>query len=175
MWFSSWQDVGRIGISGIVAFTALLALVRLCGNRTIATLNASDFILTVAMGSTVAAMLTSSSLPIASGVAALATLVGLQFVTLWLSVRAPKLRQQAEGGPRLLLHGGAPDERAMTRALVSRDELRQVLRQEGYTAFEQVYAVVLEANGQFSVIETGDNAGEPLEEVLRRTVRSQRK
>lgn len=166
MWFNSWADVGRALVIGTIALAAVLLLVRAVGNRTIATMNASDFILTVAMGSTVASMMTSASVPVAQGVAALATLVGLQAFTLWLSIRMPALRRRTQGAPVLLLHRGQPLEAAMKRVLVSGVELRQVARQEGFSSFDDIEAIILEANGRFSVIGRGGQPGEPLKEVL---------
>lgn len=166
MWIDSWANLGQVFLIGTIALTAVLLLVRVVGNRTIATMNASDFILTVAMGSTVASMMTSSSVPVAQGVAALATLVGLQALTLWLSIRMPALRQRTQGSPVLLLHRGQPLEDAMKRVLVSPVELRQVARQEGFSSFDDIDAIILEANGRFSVIGRGSEPGEPMREVL---------
>jgi uncharacterized membrane protein YcaP (DUF421 family) len=80
------------------------------------------------------------------------TLIGIQAFTVWLSVKYPRLRNQAEGEPVVLLHDRVPRERTMEGAHVSMDELRQAVRQGGYGGFEDIAVVLLEANGHFSVI-----------------------
>ena len=152
MWFSGLGDIARIGISGVVAFVALLASIRLAGNRTLSSMNASDFIVTVAMGTTVATTMLSTEVSIASGVAGIVTLVAIQALTVWTSVKYPRLRHRAEGEPVLLLHDGTPHTATMERARVSMDELRQAVREKGFGGFEDLAAVVLEANGKFAVI-----------------------
>ena len=164
MWFSGWGDIGRVGISGVVAFLALLASIRLAGNRTLSSMNASDFVVTVAIGTTFATTMLSSEVSIASGVAGMATLIGIQAITVWLSVKYPRLRDKAEGEPVLLLHAGTPRRAAMDEARVSMDELRQAVREKGFGGFEEVAVVLLEANGKMSVIpreEEGDGRALP--------------
>jgi uncharacterized membrane protein YcaP (DUF421 family) len=152
MWFGDWGNIGEVVLSGTLMFVALLASIRLGGNRTLSNMNASDFIVTVAVGTTVASTMLSSDVPLASGAAAIVTLIGIQSLTIWLSVKFPRLRQRAEGEPIVLLHDGVPQRHVMKRAHVSMDELRQVVRQHGYGGFADVAVVLLEANGKFSVV-----------------------
>ena len=152
MWFHEWEDIWRIVISGLAMFIALLTSIRLAGNRTLASMNASDFIIVVAVGTTFASTMLSGDVAVASGVAAVVTLVALQAFTVWLSIKHPQLRQRFEGDPVLLLRHGEPILQALKRARVSEVELRQAVRQQGFGGFEGLAAVVLEANGNFSVI-----------------------
>ena len=74
-------------IVGTLAYAALILLLRASGNRTLSKMNAFDFVVTVALGSTLATMLLSADVALAEGVVALALLIGLQFVITWLSAR----------------------------------------------------------------------------------------
>ena len=80
MLFGGWSDVARTLIVGTLAYAALIATLRVSGKRTLAKLNAFDLVVTVALGSTLASVLTSSSVALAQGVTAFVTLIGLQFV-----------------------------------------------------------------------------------------------
>jgi uncharacterized membrane protein YcaP (DUF421 family) len=156
MWFfQGWSDVWQTAASGVVLFAALLAGIRLVGNRTLASMNASDFIVTVvtvALGTTVASTMLSPSISLVAGLTGMATLVALQAISVWLSVRHPRLRQRAEGEPVILLRDGVPVDEHLLAAHVSRAELRQAVRQQGYGDYGQLALVVLEPNGRFSVI-----------------------
>ena len=152
---AGWSDLFRVVISGAGAFVVLLVSIRLVGNRTLSSMNASDFIITVAIGTTFASTMLSRDVPFAAGAAAIVTLIGIQALTVWVSVKYPRLRHQAEGEPVVLLRDGVAQERAMERAHVSMGELRQAVRQQGYGGFNDVAVVLLEANGNFSVVPHG--------------------
>lgn len=54
MWFDSWSDILRIILVGAASYTTLVAILRLSGKRTLGQLNVFDFVVTVALGSTLA-------------------------------------------------------------------------------------------------------------------------
>ncbi|MDX5392667.1 MAG: DUF421 domain-containing protein, partial [Caulobacteraceae bacterium] len=78
--FDGWDPILRILVVGSAAYAALVLVLRASGKRTLSKLNAFDLVVTVAIGSTFSSILTSKGLALAEGVAALALLVGLQFV-----------------------------------------------------------------------------------------------
>jgi len=80
MFFDSWHDLGRVALVGMCAYVALVLMLRLSGNRTLSKLNAFDFVVTVALGSTLATVLLSKDVSLAEGVLAFAVLIGLQFL-----------------------------------------------------------------------------------------------
>lgn len=75
----------RVIIIGAVSYATLIAVLRLSGKRTLSQLNAFDFIVTVALGSTLATILLSSDVAFVEGLTALLLLAGLQLVVAWVS------------------------------------------------------------------------------------------
>lgn len=71
MIFQNWGGIGRTLLVGVLAYVALILLLRLSGKRTLAKLNAFDLVVTVAIGSTLATILLSESVALAEGVVAL--------------------------------------------------------------------------------------------------------
>ncbi|MET3721194.1 MULTISPECIES: DUF421 domain-containing protein [unclassified Arthrobacter] len=67
MWFDSWADILRVLIIGSVLYAALVVVLRVSGKRTLGQLNAFDFIVTVALGSTLARILLSSDVAFLRG------------------------------------------------------------------------------------------------------------
>src|SRR5919106_4441321 len=88
MLFDSWAGLGRVLLVGTLAYAALVLLLRISGKRTLTKLNAFDLAVTVALGSTLATVLLSSSVALAEGVLALGLLISLQYLITWLSVRS---------------------------------------------------------------------------------------
>ena len=69
MWAGSWGGVGRVLVSGAVAYVFLVVLLRWSGKRTLSKLNAFDLVVTVAMGSTLGSVVLSGEVPLAEGAA----------------------------------------------------------------------------------------------------------
>ncbi|MCY7376749.1 MAG: hypothetical protein LH472_12385 [Pyrinomonadaceae bacterium] len=87
MFFDDWFGLIRILIVGVLAYSALIFVLLASGKRTLSKWNAFDFVVTIALGSTLATVIISKDVSFAEGVLALGLLVGLQFVITWLSVR----------------------------------------------------------------------------------------
>jgi uncharacterized membrane protein YcaP (DUF421 family) len=152
MLFDSWTDLLRVLIVGVAAYAGLLVLLRVSGKRTLSKMNAFDFVVTVALGSTLATILLSRDVALAEGVLALALLIGLQLGVAWLSARSSSFRRLIKAEPRLLFAGGRMVEEALLAERVAPEEIMAALRASGHADFGEVHAVVLETDGTFSVV-----------------------
>ena len=155
MFFDNWANLLRTFIIGILAYSALVFLLRISGKRTLSKMNAFDFVVTVALGSTLATILLSKDVALAEGIVALGTLIGLQFVITWLSVRSSWFSHLVKSEPTLLLYQGEFLRDAMKRQRVTQREVEAAVRLQGNTAIESVEAVVLETDSSFSVLKKG--------------------
>ena len=150
--FDSWQSLARTGLAAVVAYAALVVFLRISGKRTLAKLNAFDLVVTVALGSTLASIITSDRLPLLNGILALAMLILLQYAVAWANVRAGWLRRVTRSDPTLLFYRGAFLTDALRRSRVARDEVLSAMRGAGVVRPGEVGAVVLEADGSLSVV-----------------------
>src|SRR5215218_7961718 len=69
MWFTGWQPIGRAVLFALIAYFALITLVRLLGKRTISKMNPGDFVVTVAVGSVAANLIVSNDISLGQGLA----------------------------------------------------------------------------------------------------------
>ena len=152
MWFDTWPDVIRVLLAATTAYLTLVVVLRVSGKRTLAKLNAFDFVITVALGSTLATTVLSSEVAWADGAAALIALAGLQFVTALASTRIPALRSLITSRSTFLVRDGVLLAGAMKRQRVAVAEVRQAVRKAGMGDLSRVGAVVLETDGTLSVI-----------------------
>ena len=152
MFFDSWSGLGRVMIVGVLAYGALVFLVRVSGKRTLSKMNAFDLIVTVALGSTLATVLLSKDVALLEGVLAFSLLIFLQFVITWLSVRSNAVQGFVKAEPALLLHRGRFLHRAMRTERVTEEEIRAAVREQCIGSLEDVEAVVLETDGTFTVL-----------------------
>lgn len=147
--------LGRTIIMGVLAYINLIVLLRLSGRRTLSKMNAFDLVITVALGSTYAAVLLNQNVSLVQGTLAFALLIALQYGVTWLSVRADWVRKLVTGEPALLLYRGKFLDRSMQASRVTHDEVRSAIRASGFDALEEIEAVVLETDGSFSVVKSG--------------------
>ena len=155
MLYDNLSGLLRVLVVAPLAYLWLIAVLRVSGKRTLAQLNAFDFIVTVALGSTLATVALSSSVAWTEGALALALLAALQLVLAWASVHVPGVRRAATSPPTVLLRDGTPDRAAMVRQRITEENLRQAVRSAGLGGLELAGAVVLESNGSLSVIASG--------------------
>ncbi|MFZ0258098.1 MAG: YetF domain-containing protein [Gammaproteobacteria bacterium] len=168
MFFDSWQSLGRIAVVGVSAYAALLLLLRVSGKRTLSKMNAFDFVVTVALGSTLATILLSKDTALAEGMLALGLLIFLQFIITWLSVRSKAVSHLIKAEPKLLFHRGEFLQKAMKAERVNEEEILQAMRSQGFGELEEAEAVVLETDGSLSIIrKSSDGRASVLSNVTR--------
>ncbi len=161
MLFQNWTGLLRVLLVGTMAYAGLVIAIRLSGKRTLAQLNAFDFVVTVALGSMLATILLSETVALAEGLTGLATLIGLQYAVTWLSVRRSGIANLMRSEPTLLMRNGEFLDRTLKRERVTRAELLTVIRNSAAADPDQVAAVVFESDGSFSVIPKQRDGGEP--------------
>lgn len=151
MFFDGWTDILRVLIVGTAAYVSLVVLLRVSGKRTLSKMNAFDFIVTVALGSTLATVLLSGDVALAEGLVALGLLIFLQLGVTWLSVRWPRFRSAVKAEPALVFYRGRFLDAALRRERVTQDEVRAAAREQGVASLSEVDSVVLETNGSLAV------------------------
>ncbi|MCA9766320.1 MAG: DUF421 domain-containing protein [Carnobacterium sp.] len=150
--FKDWTMVYRTVIVGTLAYLLLIFVLRIFGKRILAKMSAFDFVVTVAFGSILATILTNNKLTLVDGMAALTLLVFLQFVLSKLILHVNFIDKLAKSEPTLLYFKGEYDEQAMKKERVLKEELYQAARSSGFVSMDDILGIVLEANGEFSVL-----------------------
>lgn len=148
----------RVLIIGPMAYCALILTLRVMGKRTLAKMNAFDFVVTVALGSTLATILLSKDVALLEGVLAFVVLTGLQFIIVWTVRRSDRIEAAVKSAPSMLLQDGAIDDAALAAERVTVEEVKSAVRKSGCGDLSQIAAVFLEADGSFTVI-GADKAG----------------
>lgn len=155
LFFDNWDSILRTLIIGILAYVSLILMLRISGKRTLSQMKEFDFIVTVALGSTLATVLLSKDVTLAAGITALGLLILLQYVLAATSVRSKRFSKIISSEPTLVFYKGEFMHDALKKERVTESEVRSVLRSQQVSALNDVYAVVMEPNGQFSVVKNG--------------------
>lgn len=154
--FDGWEPVLRILVIGPLAFVTLVLLLRSSGKRTLSKMNAFDFVVTIALGSLLATVTINQEVTLAEGAASFAVLVVAQFVITFVSVRSDRFERFLKAEPTLLYRNGEMLEKSLQRVRVTKREVETVVRRRGLPNLDTVGAVILEADGSFSVVESSD-------------------
>ncbi|MCV9900354.1 DUF421 domain-containing protein [Exiguobacterium sp. N5] len=141
----------RIILTGIGAYISIIFMLRVSGKRTLAKMNAFDFIVTVALGSILATTLTSQQTSLLAGLTAFGTLIVLQYILAKLSKRFSIVNQMIKSEPTLLFYKGDCLREHLQKERILEIEVIQAIRSSG-TPLGQVEAVIIETDGTFSVL-----------------------
>lgn len=75
MFFTDFQTILRMTITGVLAYILVIFIIRAAGKRSLSQMNAFDFVVTVTLGSIIANILTNDSLALLEGVYAFALIL----------------------------------------------------------------------------------------------------
>src|SRR5690606_7081833 len=140
IFFDNWESIFRTFIISILAYVALVLLLRVSGKRTLSKMNAFDFIVTIALGSTLATVLLNKDVALADGVLAFALLISFQYIITNWSARSRRISKLVKSTPTLLVYRGKMLERAMEKERIARDEIFAIVREKGFSDLEEIDA-----------------------------------
>jgi uncharacterized membrane protein YcaP (DUF421 family) len=149
----------RTLVVGVVAYLALVAMLRISGKRTLSQLNAFDFVVTVALGSTLATTVVSTNTGLLQGLAAFAVLIGMQYAITWASQRSALVARLAKSEPTALAYRGRLASEALRQERILPEEVAAALREHGVSSVKRADLVVLETDGTISVVPWVSEAG----------------
>ena len=152
MFTLNWGDLGRIILIGILAYLALIIMLRIAGKRTLTQLNAFDLVITVSIGSVFATILLDKTISIFDGLAAFFVLIALQWVFSKTTTKTSKVSNFIKGEASILFFRGEYFKDVMESERIEKQEIIQAMRMQGKGRMDEVEAVILESNGQLSVL-----------------------
>ena len=156
--FSNLNPFVEVSITGIIAYIAVIAMLRISGKRTLAKWNSFDFVVTIALGSVLASTFLSNKDTFGKGLLGFALLVLFQYIITWISVRSSIIQKLIKAEPALLLYHGEMKREIMKKERIAEGEILAALRANGLSAIEDADAVILETDGSFSIIENIDDS-----------------
>jgi uncharacterized membrane protein YcaP (DUF421 family) len=155
-------DFGHVLLHIVVLFTVALIVVRLMGNRTVGQLSPFDFVIMVGIGDIIVSASMDKGLTLLSGIEGLFTLLLLQQILSYVSLKNVTLRKWVEGTPVTLIQDGKILRENFVKTHFNYDDLRQELHKLGMemTDLQDIKLARLESCGVFSIIKTAEK--EPL-------------
>jgi uncharacterized membrane protein YcaP (DUF421 family) len=162
LFFDSWESIIRTLVITVLAYLLLVFLLRVSGKRTLSKMNAFDFIVTIALGSTLATVILNKSVALADGILAFFLLIVLQYIMTYMEARSKNISNLIKATPSLLVYKGRMLKATMLEERVNEDEIHAVVRKSGLASMQDVGAVILETDGTLTLIHNIDTLNTPV-------------
>ena len=146
------EPLWRILVVGTLGYIALVMILKISGKRTLAKMNAFDFIITVTIGSAFGRILTAKTVTISEAVTAFILLAVLQYIFAFLEIKSNFFKKLVTARPALLYHKGKFQKKNLRKARLTKDELLGAARKKGFGSLREVEVIILESDASFSII-----------------------
>jgi uncharacterized membrane protein YcaP (DUF421 family) len=153
------SDLTDLGVSplekvlrSLLVFAFLIVALRLGGKRELAQINVMDLAVLLLASNALQNAMIGNDDSLLGGILGASVLFAANYVFVRLTYRSARARRVLEGVPRVLVHDGRPDTRALRREAISVSELRSVAHERGFAGLGEVALMVLETDGHLSVM-----------------------
>jgi uncharacterized membrane protein YcaP (DUF421 family) len=154
-----WTDMFALGLPvmekvlrPIIVYLFLVVSLRLAGKRELAQLTPFDLVVLLMLSNTVQNAIIGEDTSLIGGLIGAVALLAVNAALARLVFAHPGLARVVEGQPVVVIDHGRVDEAALRRERMTRDELEEAARRNGFATLAGVERAVLEAGGNVSLI-----------------------
>lgn len=136
----------------IVMYLVVLFSVRVMGKREVGQLSPFDLVVAIMIAELAAMAMEQIEVPIYVGLTPIITLVLLEMVLAWLSLKSHTIRALVDGAPSIVISNGKIVEKEMRKLRYNVSDLLGQLREKNVHNIDDVQFAVLETSGELSVV-----------------------
>ncbi len=144
--------MGASVLRTLVFYTILVVLIRLLGKRQLGEMEPSEFVVTMLISNLAAIPIENLDQSVFNGILPLILVFALEWIMSVLTLRSIRIRRLFCGKPVILMENGKIMEENLRRTRVNLDEITMHLREQGVFDLSTVKYVILETNGQLSIM-----------------------
>jgi uncharacterized membrane protein YcaP (DUF421 family) len=145
------SSVLEMVVRGTITYWFVFLYIRFV-RRSSGQLNITDVLLITLISDAAQNSMAGTYESITEGAALVGTLVGWDFFINWMGFRSPLFDRLGNPEPTLLIKDGVLMKQSLRRELITEEELKGLLRQQGVEEISDVKRCFLEASGNISVI-----------------------
>ncbi|RPJ57664.1 MAG: DUF421 domain-containing protein [Acidobacteria bacterium] len=142
----------EIFVRGTVMYLSLFTLLRVVLKRQAGSVGLPDILVIVLISDAAQNGMAGQYESIMDGVLLVATIIFWSFALDWLDYRFPSMQRFLRPAPLLLVRDGRMLRRNMRKELVTDDELRSRLRQQGFDDVSEIKEGYMESDGEMSFV-----------------------
>jgi uncharacterized membrane protein YcaP (DUF421 family) len=121
------------------------------GKRQIGQMEPSEFVVTMLVANLASIPMQDAGLPLFTGLVPILTVLGMELILSFLSMKSMRLRKLLCGKPVILIENGRILQQNLRKTRVTLDELTGHLREKDVLDLKSVQFAILETNGNLSV------------------------
>ena len=138
-------------IRTVLLYLVLIAVIRIMGKRQVGQMEPSEFVVTMLVANLASIPMQDGGIPLLAGLVPMLTVLGLELILSWLTMRSIFFRKLLCGKPVILIDNGKILRENLRRTRVTMDELTGHLREKDVLDISTVQYAILETNGNLSV------------------------
>lgn len=135
----------------VILYLVLICVIRLMGKRQIGEMEPSEFVVTMLVANLAAIPMQDGAIPLFSGLVPILTVLAVELVLSWITLRSVLLRRFFCGKPVILIDNGMLIQENLRQTRVTLDELTGHLREKDVLDISTVQYAILETDGSLSV------------------------
>lgn len=143
-------------IRTIVLYFIILFVMRVMGKAELSKMSPFQMIISFMIAELAAMPIESPDISMISGVTAIFTLLFLQVLISFLSIKSDRLKNLFSGAPSLLIKNGQINRKEMKRLRLTISDLLEALRIGNCPSLASVDYAVMESNGNLSIIQKAE-------------------
>jgi uncharacterized membrane protein YcaP (DUF421 family) len=141
-------------IRAIILYLIVIFALRIMGKRQIGELQPEELVITIMISECAAAPLQDLDRPIINGIIAIFTLVILEVLLSFLTLKLPWLQKMIDGKPTVIIKDGKILQNALKNMRLTVEDLTNNLRQKGFFRLEDIAYCIVETDGKLSIFPT---------------------
>lgn len=135
-----------------IVYVMVVLVVRMMGKRQVAQMQPFELVVTILIADLAAIPMGDNSIPLIYGVVPIITLLAIQVLVSYLSIKNENIRELICGKPSLIINKGQIIQSEIKRLRINMNDLLEQLRGKEYPDLSDIEFAILETNGVISVI-----------------------
>lgn len=144
--------VGELVARGVLVYLFLLVGMRLSGKQQVGQLTIADLVVVMLISNALENSMVGGEESLPGGMIVAGTLFVVEKGVTIGRARSKRFQKALEGEPSILFWRGKVRYENLRKEHMSEDDLKTFLRERGYMQYDEVELVILETDGQVSVI-----------------------
>ena len=136
----------------MILYSLVIIALRVMGKRQIGEMQPSELVVAIMISDLASIPMSDLGIPLMYGIIPIFTLVLSEMSLSFLCLKNEKIRSVVSGRPSVIMLKGKIDEIEMKKLRFNLSDLTEELRIQGYMDISQIDTVILETNGQMTVI-----------------------
>ncbi|HHZ03411.1 MAG TPA: DUF421 domain-containing protein [Tissierellia bacterium] len=148
-----------VAIRAVILYIILLIAMRIMGKGDLGELQPFDLVVSLMLAELAVMPMEDLDAPLLNGFMATAVIMFLQCLLSYVSLKSNSIRKIINGTPTIIFDHGKFNIKDMNRLRVDMSDILSQIRLKGYYNFEDIDYVIMETNGDVSVVAPDSQSG----------------